>query len=80
MVFKTAFAFLGKIFGFKKGALALMSAATSTSIVYYLDTILQGTQYLVVTLEILGIKKHYQRFKNQINGKITQTKVVTITK
>ena len=44
MVFKTAFAFLGKIFGFKKGALALISAAASTSIVFYLDTILQGTE------------------------------------
>ena len=52
MVFKTAFAFLGKIFGFKKGALSLMSAATSTSIVYYLDTILQGTETKRLVLPI----------------------------
>ena len=54
MVFKTAFAFLGKIFGFKKGALALMSAATSTSIVYYLDTILQGTETKRLVLPIFA--------------------------
>lgn len=52
MVFKTAFAFLGKIFGFKKGALSLISAATSTSIVYYLDTILQGTETKRLVLPI----------------------------
>ena len=52
MVFKTAFAFLGKVFGFKKGALALISAATSTSIVYYLDTILQGTETKRLALPI----------------------------
>ena len=54
MVFKTAFAFLGKIFGFKKGALSLMSAATSTGIVYYLDTILQGTETKRLALPIFA--------------------------
>ena len=54
MVFKTAFAFLGKIFGFKKGALALMSAATSTSIIYYLDTILHGTETKRLALPIFA--------------------------
>ena len=54
MVFKTAFAFLGKVFGFKKGALALVSAATSTSIVYYLDTILHGTETKRLALPIFA--------------------------
>ena len=53
MVFKTAIAFIGKIFGFKKGTLALISTIASTGIVYYLDAILQGTETKRLALPII---------------------------
>lgn len=54
MVFKTAFAFLGKIITYKKGSLLLFSAVMSSGITYYLGELLKGTEVRRLVIPIIA--------------------------